>query len=161
MNVTKKYFGNQVLFVAFCIYCDQVSIICKKDGTFNCCGRKAPLETIEKVLRKRICETFSNRKKPPKNIQKKIFHHQNNQCIYCGVNLKRKGIKIEFDHFVPFVSSNNDEGQVASCRNCNRIKSDNWFNSILEAQAFIRHVREKKGLINYDYFGGSYQVKKI
>lgn len=79
----------------------------------------------------------------------RIIHAQGGCCIYCGlpfnVVVERHGspipyitLQIEFDHFTP-VTYNEQQFRnvVASCHICNRIKSDQIFDDLLDAQAWI------------------------
>jgi len=143
----------------FCKSCGSEAFVI--DGLMACCGRPVDLEEVKSAKRKRESITKDSRGKPSRSVQLEILKHQCYQCIYCGANLRGKR-RVDYDHFIPFSYSQNSKNNfVASCRDCNAIKSSMLFDSIIEAQVYIQTEREKKGLKNYLYCGSGYEIRKL
>lgn len=144
-----------------CPKCKLTSFIL--DGKTACCDVSIEIPEGTYAKRKRESETEGRRRLIPRAIRREILRHQNHQCVYCGISLNRKKVRIEFDHFVPFCESqnNNKHNFVASCSRCNSMKSALIFNSIEEARIYIYGRREEKGLPIYLYCGGIYEVIRI
>jgi len=155
----KVFYGSTMMIRLYCSDCKAESLIIK--GKFACCKRDARLEEVNKYKKKRETLSADPRARPPMKIRKKILYHQNYQCIYCGVSLRGKR-KIEFDHFIPYSYSASDKQNfVASCRDCNSIKTNLLFNSIEEARIHLLERRGIKKLPIFNYYGGGYEVRKI
>ena len=143
----------------FCKNCGREAFVI--DRSMACCGKHINLEEVTRAKRKRESLSKDRRGRPSRSLQKEILKHQCYQCVYCGANLRGKK-RVEYDHFIPFSYAENSENNfVASCKDCNMIKSSMLFDSIIEAQVYIQAEREKKRLKNYLYCGGSYDVRKL
>lgn len=120
-----------------------------------CC--EAEVQNIRVVSYKVVVQPRNRRALPLKKDRKRIVASQGGRCIYCQERFgsliwseKRKkpsSVVLQWDHFTPFsYSMNNQKGNfVAACGICNRIKSNNMFESIDEATKFILEVRKNKG----------------
>ena len=121
---------------------------------FACCGRNKVLEP-EKY--KREAEATGRRRKPPMVEQKAALTDQDYRCFYCDrkfgsvvwIGGKRKTLKIEFDHMVPFsfIKNNSPQNFVVSCQICNGFKNDKCFQTPEEARIFILNRWEQKGYL--------------
>ena len=159
MKAIKAIFGSVMMLRIFCENCGSEAFVI--DGKMACCGKPVDLEEVKQAKRKRESISSDRHGKPPRSVQKEILKHQLYQCIYCGVGLRGKRI-INFDHFIPFsYLGSGNKNFVASCEDCNKIKSSMLFDSIIEAQVYIQAEREKKTLKNCLYCGGSYDVRKL
>lgn len=159
-KIIKSYFGNVLLLKDVCPQCEKESIIV--NDKFTCCSMKANIEDVKRFNKRRESLSKSQRTMPALAVRRHILNHQNHQCLYCGGSLRGKK-RINYDHFIPFAYSatNSKLNFVASCRKCNAIKSSLIFNSIQEARIHILIQRSKKDLPNYDYYGGSYELRKL
>ena len=159
--IIKAYYGNKMLIKKYCSDCDFYAFVIA--NKYACCDRPANLEDDFIHKKKRESLAAEGRGYIPVKVKREILRHQNHQCIYCGTSLNKKGIRLHFDHFVPFVYIEASErgDLVASCNICNQIKGCLLFNSIQEARIYIIQKRESKKLDWFDYFGGSYEVSKI
>lgn len=101
------------------------------------------------------------RKKPTVEQRREILNRQNNRCLYCdnefGAEVRRKmmaiNLRLHWDHFVPYSYglTNGGTNWVAACHVCNGIKSARMFDSVAEAQAYIRERWDQKGY-ELDFF---------
>jgi hypothetical protein len=156
---TRVYYGRRMLIKKYCPRCKFVSIVA--DGKCTECGADQKLDTISKFRKKRESDTPLKRDHPTASTRRNALELQGNQCLYCGIHFE-KGVGIHWDHFIPFVTGEGGgDNWVAACAKCNVLKSCYMFNSVEEAQLFIRNRRTEKGLPNYDYHGGSYLVSKL
>lgn len=101
------------------------------------------------------------RKRPSAKIRQAALKRQRNRCLYCGhkfgtvVQRTRRGrgrnrtatLRINWDHFVPYAYglTNGAHNWVAACHVCNNIKSCRMFDTVREAQAFVRARWAEKG----------------
>lgn len=100
-------------------------------------------------------EAAGRRRPPPKSTRDAVLERQENRCLYCGGEFggwasrhgKLVAVRIAWDHSVPFsyLQRNPDSNWVAACTVCNGIKSNLIFDSLIEAQDFIKHQRHIKG----------------
>lgn len=101
--------------------------------------------------------TGSGRRKYP-NIKTRqaVLRQQRDRCLYCGhmfgttVRRKRGGtvaLRINWDHFVPYAYGHTNAGAnwVAACHVCNNIKSCRMFDTVREAQTYVRARWSEKG----------------
>jgi hypothetical protein len=99
--------------------------------------------------------TVGKRTTPSKTLRDAILAKQDNCCLYCGNRfgslVKRRTelrfVLLAWDHAAPFVylQRNPTDNWVAACRACNGIKYAQHFDSLIEAQDFIRQRRREKG----------------
>lgn len=160
-KLIKAFYGRVTLLKRFCPDCKMYAIVA--DNKFCCCGKAVGNWDQEfKIRKKRESETAGRRQPISRKDKERILRHQLHQCVYCGQNFGRR-VHVEYDHFIPIVFSgdNNRLNIVASCRECNRIKTDHLFSSIEEARVYILNEREKKRLPWLDYFGGGYEIARI
>ena len=152
----KAIYGNVAILKYYCESCRNYAFVIQNE--FQCCGAKLAIEAQSCRL-KREADAEYRRRGPSPKIKREVLGFQNHQCVYCGQPLRGK-TKIEWDHFFCFAySANNSEHNfVAACRICNQFKAAMLFPTMLEAQVYIRHKRNLKGLPNYDYFGGGYDA---
>lgn len=140
---------------AYCELCKDYAFVI--DSTFTCCY--APFE--EKIDKyKRMSEGSGIRKRPSKEIQKRLLLNQNNKCKYCNIKFgemyfrdNKPGLsRIHWDHLVPFayLQENPYNNWVASCNICNLIKSSKMFDTIQEVKDYVIYNRRKKN-IHYLY----------
>jgi hypothetical protein len=109
-----------------CSICGDLSIV--RNGMTTCC--QAPVSGIPTKY-ERETQAAYNRKRPPRPDQARILEEQDNRCFYCRVKFgsvrKRNNrpvtIRIEWDHMLPFVYSQNNrtDNFVAACQ----VSSDN------------------------------------
>jgi len=155
-KIHKVFYGSTVLLKTYCKNCKQDSFII--DGKLQCCN--ALLEDIyDKEVRKRESLGRHLRNIVSLNIKKEILKLQEDRCIYCDKGLyshvwsekkcKYIKIRIHFDHFVPWVYSQDShkDNIYASCHICNLLKSDFHFHDLVSAREYINAKREKKGYV--------------
>jgi len=90
----------------------------------------------------------ARKRKPNAAIRQRILERQGNACLYCdlpiGAHVPRRGklitLRLNWDHFIPhaYAASNGHDNWVAACHVCNGIKHSKIFNTVIEAQLFIR-----------------------
>lgn len=95
------------------------------------------------------------RRKPNKTIKERIVALQGNRCLYCempiGAKVTRRGntvtLRLNWDHFIPhaYAAANSGDNWVIACHVCNGIKGPSLFDTILEAQLYIRPRWAKLG----------------
>lgn len=96
------------------------------------------------------------RKRPNARIRQAILSRQRNRCLYCGhkfgTTVRRKRartatLRLNWDHFVPYAYglTNGSTNWVAACHVCNNIKSCRMFDTVREAQAYVRARWADKG----------------
>ena len=95
------------------------------------------------------------RRTPTPTMRRKVLVRQHDRCMYCdnpfGWIVSRKGrpvmLKLNWDHFVPysFLGANPGDNWVAACHVCNNIKGPKMFDTIREAQQYIRARWGEKG----------------
>lgn len=155
-RVTKAIYGRVAMLRLKCPRCKSFALVV--DGKFLCCGRKAEFNEGDKFNLRRMCEGDPIRKKPSEKARRNILAYQNNQCIYCGIDLD--AVNIEWDHFICFAYSyhNGPDNFVASCSECNRLKGSLLFGNIQEARDYLRYQRTKRDLPNFPYLGGEYDL---
>lgn len=95
------------------------------------------------------------RRRPTDRMRRTVLERQRNRCMYCDNPfdwlVRRRGdlvrLKLQWDHFVPYAFSGANPGDnwVAACHVCNNIKGPQMFDTIAEAQQFIRPRWAEKG----------------
>lgn len=153
MKTILALYGNVSLQRGYCKTCKERAFI--RDGKFSCCGTSVHATPKSFV---RESEPYFKRKTPTANEKSKILAAQEYRCFYCGVLLGsyrvRNGkpvlIKINWDHKLPFIYSQNNKASnfVAACHVCNGIKSSRIFKTVEEAQITLHQRRREKG---YDF----------
>lgn len=97
----------------------------------------------------------NGRNTPTKAEQTRILKLQHNCCFYCGLEFGdwfvykfAVAIKLTWDHFVPYSYGFNNAADnfVASCTQCNAIKSDKIFPTIKELVDYVRNKRQARNL---------------
>lgn len=160
-KLIKAFYGRQALLKRYCPDCHMYAIVI--GNKLACCDKVVGDWDQEFTVRKkREAETDGRRHPISQKEKEQILRHQLHQCVYCGFTFGR-GVRIEYDHFLPFSYSgdNNKLNMVASCRECNQIKSDKLFQTIEEARVYIVGRRREKGLSWTDYYGGGYATSRI
>jgi hypothetical protein len=155
-------YGRITLLKRFCPTCHSYAIVV--ENKLGCCGRTVGDWAGEFMIKhKRECETPGLRVQLSPRNKRKILSFQGHQCVYCGCRIGCKGVAVEFDHFVSyaFTGDNGPLNMVASCRECNQMKSSRLFSSIEEARVYILNEREKRGMKWSEYYGGGYEVSRI
>ncbi len=116
-----------------------------------------PEEPRERTDSRHWAITGSGKRRSPRIAQRRhILGKQRNRCLYCGFQfgavVLRKSkpvvLQLNWDHFVPYAYglTNADTNWVAACHICNGIKSCRmFFDTVAEAQQFIREGWERKG----------------
>lgn len=100
--------------------------------------------------------TGSGRRRTPTNAQREIITaNQKNRCLYCDLRIGTvvwRGIynvrlQVNWDHFVPYSygRTNASSNWVLACHICNGIKGCRMFETVVEAQEYIRARWAKKG----------------
>lgn len=150
---TIAIYGNVPLQRAYCSECDSYAIV--KNGILQCCGNPCDITPLKY---ERMSNPDAVRKAPSKSAQDKILQDQEDCCFYCGVRFgsvrHRDGkpflIRIHWDHKLPYAySQNNSNGNfVASCHVCNQMKSDKIFQTVDEAQIYLKNKRNSR---KYDF----------
>ena len=147
---TLAIYGNVTLQRGFCESCQTYAIV--RNGRLQCCGT-----SYDKAPKKfeRMSSPDAIRKSPPKKEKDQILRDQDNCCFYCGVRFGsiriRNGkpfiVKINWDHKLPFAYSQNNctSNFVAACHICNEIKSSLIFQTVEEAQLYLKAKRNQKG----------------
>ena len=161
-KVIKASYGRMILLKRFCPWCKRYAIVV--EDKFCCCGKSVGDWNGEfKIRHKRESEVPGKKIAVNKRDKKRILEHQNYQCLYCGARLGGRGVRVEYDHFIPFAFSGDNSrfNMVASCGKCNRLKSAFLFSSVEEARVHILNEREQHNLPCLMYHGGSYEVSKI
>lgn len=97
----------------------------------------------------------SKKRFPSKRIKREITECQRGLCLYCdlpiGSVVRRKGndvaLRPNWDHFVPYAYSraNSNQNWVLACHICNNIKGCRMFDTVIEAQEFIKACWLDKG----------------
>ena len=152
----KAFYGHINVERMFCKNCEEYTMIV--DDLKLCCDTPAKEQTDNNIV-EYVCEPSKARCPLPKKEKKKLLDMQNHRCIYCGIRFgsmyfrrgKRKHAKIHYDHFSPFIYGydNRPENYVASCSECNLIKSSLIFDNFDDAQKHILRRRLEKGLSIY------------
>lgn len=140
----QSFYGENSLLKKYCHSCKQYSFI--EDDEFICCGKPITKKKTKIIIKQEVSFTKKNyRKRIPEKIKKEFFKSGKAECTYCGCDLTLENI--QFDHFIPFCfnKSNFHKNRVPICGLCNRIKSDNIFNTIEEAKNYI--AKRKKILM--------------
>lgn len=105
---------------------------------------------------KEHCKSSSlKRKTPIKREQKRILDLQQNKCFYCGMTfgewyICREAVPVVcvWDHFIPhsYGFNNSSDNFVASCVQCNAIKSNKIFPSVNDLVDYVRQQRKIRRL---------------
>ena len=139
-------YGTTKLKRGFCPKCKGWAFIIR--GLYQCCNARTDQITFKKY--KIMAGGPRKRKRPLKKNQKIILNNQQHVCLYCNQEFERFvwsrskhqyiKTKLCWDHFVPYSYNNfcKDDNFVAACSLCNLIKSDRVFDTVAEAQEFIK-----------------------
>lgn len=128
-NIIARQYGGVIIERGICIVCGDPCIICK-DDTSSCCN--GPVKRFTKGIIIKETSGSLYRKRPKKELQKKILEEQNNKCYWCGREfgmyiLSPHGIvsilRPVWDHYIPYIHSGCNDRFVASCSRCNFHKS--------------------------------------
>lgn len=135
-------FGRVKIPMEWCDKCRNYAFVI--DNKIQCCDRRV-VNTEEKPPYVRFSEGSSKRGRLPKKERERILKQQDYLCIYCGLDLHK--VQVHFDHFIPFsfdYSSPDPEGMVASCADCNLLKSNKMYNSTEEVWDDIKEKRQTR-----------------
>ncbi len=137
----KSFYGNVILDKVYCNYCKKYAILL--DGLIQCCGREFNNKSEEEIEIRRESEVFYRRKNLTWGDKKKILKIQNYKCFYCSCDLRINSPV--FDHLVNWAYSGNDSSsnKVASCADCNSLKSDKMLSS-LQSLSLLRIIEKSK-----------------
>ena len=145
-------YGGVSIPKSWCEECQANSFVI--DGEMVCCG--IPVELTPERY-KRECEPEQRRRTLPLKAREKQLEAQDYKCFYCertfGSTVFRSGrsikLRIHYDHMVPYSLSQNNQASnfVAACHICNSIKSDFCFQTVEEAQIYIRQKWVEKGIV--------------
>jgi hypothetical protein len=96
----------------------------------------------------------SRRTRPTLRQRTAIRDRQHDRCLYCGFPIGtlvfKRGVQMElraaYDHFIPhaYAHSNRSDNWVLACHVCNGIKWAKVFNTVNEAQLYIRERRRER-----------------
>lgn len=139
---------------AKCPRCHEFALII--DNAYGCCGARFQNTPTDKMRIRRMSNAYGFRQKLQRHEQKKILDQQKDRCIYCEAQIP--GYKwsprtrsfipraIHWDHFSPFAftGSNDAANFVASCDECNQIKSDKHFINVVAAREYIHERKRNK-----------------
>lgn len=146
-------YGSVSLEKMYCRNCKTEAFV--KRGLFTCCDSPVP-EVPKKYIRESSAPL--KRFRPGKSEQRKILEEQENRCFYCGykfgniVHRNDNGVvlKMTWDHMLPWslTQDNRASNFVAACHVCNGIKNSRVFESMSDAQDYLKYHRRRKG---YDF----------
>jgi hypothetical protein len=95
------------------------------------------------------------KKAPSATMRRQILERQHGSCLYCGLLIGAKvlrgwrevTLRLNWDHFIPhaYLAANPTSNWVAACHVCNRIKGSRMFDTVIEAQQFLRGRRLELG----------------
>jgi 5-methylcytosine-specific restriction endonuclease McrA len=124
----------------YCEECKETAFIV--DNRLQCCGAKVASIELDDLPTYQLSEPRKKRKVLKPAIKKLILEFQSGKCMYCGCKLSlTSGIKVHFDHVIPFINSNTSEHNiVATCDYCNLHKNDKMFDSITDIQIYMRSL---------------------
>jgi hypothetical protein len=147
-------FGNAAVITAWCKSCSKFSFVL--EGELQCCDALSsdiPTKWIQEI------QALDKRLKPSSELQTDKLIEQEWCCAYCERRFgdfvylkgKRKKLQVQWDHFVPYSYSRNNNGSnfVASCHICNRMKSSFCFETMEEAKLYLLHKWTEKGYTNF------------
>lgn len=107
------------------------------------------------VIYGRAVTGSGQRKKPSTAQREAILIRQGNRCLYCDLKIGSivwRGVynvqlHANWDHFVPYAygQTNGGSNWVLACHVCNGIKGCRMFDSVIEAQEYIKERWAKKG----------------
>lgn len=154
MSCHVALYGKVAIQRSYCESCGGHALVI--EGALACCGRKAEAPPARY---KRMSEPVSGRSGPSADFKRLQIERQENRCVYCErsfggvVTRVRAGVarlvdvKVQWDHFVPYsyIRQNGDCNFVAACQICNGLKKDRLFQTLEEAQIWIRQERSLKG----------------
>src|SRR4029077_14931424 len=156
MDASKKYphiamYGNIGIERRYCVDCKRFAFVI--DRKIQCCD--ALVESVPTKTCKRMSVTPPGRNIPKVKERERILKEQNNSCFWCDRRFgctvwrhnKRIVLRIEGDHYVPYVYSqdNRPSNFVAACQVCNKIKSCLMLPSAEEFRVHIQSKRTEKG----------------
>jgi hypothetical protein len=143
-------YGNVKMLRTTCPTCEGTALVLR--GKTACCGTLI-LDAPSGF--KRMSVPVQARRLPPVEDREAVLLRQDHRCIYCerafgGVvflGTQPMFLTIEWDHFVPFVYSQNNGtlNFAAACQICNGIKSAKFFHTIEEARLYVTQARRAKG----------------
>lgn len=142
MTKIKAYYGNVILEKRYCNYCEREAFVI--DAVIQCCDRKIEPEIDETIKIRRETETSLKRHSLSVGDKTRILKSQHYKCHYCGSDLRI--YPPVFDHFVPFGYSGNDKlsNRVASCGDCNLLKSGLVFDTAIEVENRVVKKSKKR-----------------
>jgi len=138
-------YGNVKIPRVRCPHCKHQSLVI--EGQTACCGIPISTEELPEIYRLIIQPEYKRR---PLSAREKAeaIKAQNNKCLYCGREfgtfLLRYGELVRlyatWDHFVPFSynQNNHSDNAVFACQYCNMFKSNRMFETVEEAQEWLK-----------------------
>lgn len=155
MDVQLAFFGVTSILRGTCSHCRSQTFIL--DNATACCGLRPDRINIVDVRRITNPPHKANRKGHLSNEEQfRILQHQEYRCFWCShvfgsiyrhKKARVKTLTIEWDHVIPYVYGQDSRASnlVASCRVCNQIKRDRYFDDHATCRRFIKQVWEKNG----------------
>jgi 5-methylcytosine-specific restriction endonuclease McrA len=147
------FFGAVAIPRAYCFDCRGMAFVI--DSRLQCCGWRVGKLEIRHSRREADGGDVPRRRRPTKGQRRAIVFRQRNRCYVClvefGTEVKRGKqtftLRAEFDHVVPrsFTYSDLPANFAAACHICNRIKSDEMFDSYDDLVAFVAERRRVRG----------------
>jgi hypothetical protein len=127
---------------------DAVDMPCPEPPTYGSIKRTGKaLDDYLKIYGRAVTGA-AQRRAPRGALREEVLARQRSRCLYCdlpfGSVVMRRGepvtLRINWDHFVPYAyaAGNPGDNWVAACHVCNGIKSARMFDTVMEAQQFIR-----------------------
>lgn len=155
-------YGRTQMIQHCCLICEKPFFCQKKikDRTDLICDRcfKKDFEVAERNISKInfignvvgwIVKTESPSIKRSFRNYKKVYKRDNYTCQYCGYNLLSctEFLELNIDHIKPWVAmgGNSMDNLVVSCKECNLIASDKWFEDFEGKKEFILTEKRKRG----------------
>lgn len=143
-------YGSVKLLRGYCPSCCSWAFVL--DGMLQCCNRHSSEQPVKK---KRMIIGHGQRRRPHKEVQKRLLAQYQQCCAYCGrlfglliIREKRvMRLRLEWDHNEPFVYSqtNAENNWIPSCHLCNRWKSDKIFDDLDELKNYVADKWKDKG----------------
>lgn len=145
------FYGSVLLERATCPKCNCVSIL-DKDGNTLCCDVKVKSTPTRFTSE---CCSSGKRVKLKKSTKDAYLELYDYCCAYCGrafgdyciYNDKVRRLRVEWDHFEPFVDTQNNDkyNYVPACQICNSIKGSKRFNSFKEVRDYVKKIWRERG----------------
>ncbi len=113
----------------------------------QCCGRKVGDAFAEgrRLKHVRFSPGSGSRKSLTRTEKDMILEKQQHKCIYCDVDLTEE--EVHFDHFVPFsftFTGAKIGDYVATCKDCNLLKSNKMYDCVEDVRHDIRGKSDKR-----------------